>query len=94
MLASDGNATYVMYLYREIVWVRRSNNIGFDSGDGIRAFNLFDFVDGGLRDLPNITNVGIPGAFYFRVDGVSIEVPPEPATPVATTGICRLHSLM
>ena len=69
VLTSDGNATYAMFLYRDIQWGDSDTSVGFNAGDGIRGFNLPESLTvEGILNLESATNVGIPGAFYFRVD--------------------------
>ena len=69
VLATDGFATYAMFLYEEINWYSRPVVIGFNAGDGARFFNLLDSNDfEGRRTLNSTSNVGIPGTYIFRVD--------------------------
>ena len=80
VLTTDGNATYVMFLYRDIQWESSDTTIGFNAGDGIRSYNLPEASTiTGILNLEISSNVGIPGAFYFRVDQENIVTPPLPA---------------
>ena len=57
-----------MFLYRDIQWGRSATTVGFNAGDG-RGYNLPEATTtDGVRNLEIASNVGIPGAFYFRVD--------------------------
>ena len=55
-----------MFVYDDIQWGANRATIGFNSGDGLRFFNLPEASD--VFSLANSTNVGIPGTFIFRVD--------------------------
>ena len=69
VLACDGDATYVLFLYGDIQWSRNNIAIGFNGGDGVNFFNLPSaFTASGFSGLSNTSNVGIPGTFIFRVD--------------------------
>ena len=75
VVATDGSATYVMFLYEDIQWATRNTTIGFNAGDGIRGYNLnisLELED--LLDLESRSNVGpdYPGMFLFRVDQYAI----------------------
>ena len=61
MLATDGDATYVLFHYG--AWGMHDGTSGFNAGDGIRSSGI------------GSPNVGIPGAYYFRVDQESIILP-------------------
>ena len=71
VVATDGSATYVMFLYEDIQWATVNTSIGFNAGDGIHGYNLnisLELED--LLDLESRSNVGpdYPGVFLFRVD--------------------------
>ena len=72
MIATDGNATYVLFLYEDIQWPETFGPtviIGFSAGDAVRFFNLPEassFTT--IRTLPLTSNVEIPGTYIFRVD--------------------------
>ena len=73
MVATNGSATYVMFLYRDIQWDSNRTSIGFNAGDGIRGFNLNNSFDDTFNltvDLQRESNVApeFPGVFMFRVD--------------------------
>ena len=69
VVATDGSATYVMFIYVEIQWATNKTSIGFNAGDGIRGFN-FGISFENLLDVANRSNIGpeYPGMFLFRVD--------------------------
>ena len=73
VIATDGSETYVVFLYQRISWSRLTT-VGFNAGSGFRGYNLFVTFDE-ILNLPNLSNVGIPGAFYFRVDQNFIMLP-------------------
>ena len=71
VLATDGNETYVLFLYRDIQWTDLGAVAGLNGPSG--ALNLV--TEAGPLALVNSTNIGVPGAFYFRVDGLIREPP-------------------
>ena len=57
-------------------WVNNSPyiTIGFNSGDGSRAYTLPQSAFGSdVGNLINSSNVGMPGTFVFRVDQSKVE---------------------
>ena len=70
MIATDGQRTFVFFIYGEIEW--GFANIGFNAGDNFRSF----MVPGALTfDSVNIeegSNVGRTGVYLYRVDRCSI----------------------
>lgn len=89
VLATDGNMTFVLFLYQEIQWGRERTTVGFNSGDLTRFYNLPESLVGDLvLNLDMISNVGIPGVFAFRVDQDNIILPPMPGTKCPIR--CRL----
>ena len=66
VLATDGTATYVMFLYEDIQWGAFRTTIGFNAGDSLQFFNLPEASD--VFSLVNYSNIEIPGTFIFRVD--------------------------
>ena len=78
VLATDGNATYVMFLYRDIQWGDGETGVGFNAGDGIRGFNLPETnTTEGILNLAKRSNVcpDYPGVYFFRVDQSDITQP-------------------
>jgi len=71
VLATDESATYAAFLYRDIQWGDEDVITGFNAGDGLRSFMLHMPP----RELVSSSNVGTPGAFIFRVDQESIQLP-------------------
>ena len=69
VLATDGSSTYVLFLYEDIQWGDTSTSIGFNAGDNLRFFNLdTSTIPGGILNIENSSNVGVPGRYIFRVD--------------------------
>ena len=78
-MATDENSTYVLFLYGDIQWSADPFiGVGFNAGDMIRGFNLFD-PGFDTFNLLSTSNVGIPGAYYFRVDQDDVSEPPSAA---------------
>ena len=71
MIATDGNSTYVLFLYRDIQWGDAGTSVGFNAGDGVRGFNVPEaFGDFDILSLESTSNVGLeyPGVHMYRVD--------------------------
>ena len=68
VLASDGSQTFVMFLYHDIQWSRRTS-IGLNAGDGVNFVTVSESLTlDGILSLPNTSNVGVPGVYIYRVD--------------------------
>ena len=81
-MATDEEMTYILFLYGDIQWSRsnRATRIGFWSypGRGGTSYNLPQAdSDDTILDLENLSNIGRPGIFAFRVDQESIILPPS-----------------
>lgn len=76
VIATNGSATFVLFLYRDIQW-SGGTIIGFNAGDQERFFSLPDatLIIDAVFNLESRSNVGMPGTFYFRVDQDSIIEP-------------------
>ena len=69
VLATDGNQTFVMFLYEDIQWGSAQTTIGFNAGDRFQSITLPESQTiEGVLNLESTTNVGIPGVYIFRVD--------------------------
>ena len=75
MLATNGEETYVLFLYRDMQWGDEDSIAGFNAGDGSRAFTL----PGNVLTLESRSNVGpdFPGVWMFRVDQQLVMQPGE-----------------
>ena len=62
-MATDGEKSFVFFTYTDIKW--GDATIGFDSGDGMRSFNL-PIED--VREIEEDNNIGIAGVYAYRVD--------------------------
>ena len=69
VLMTDGETSYVCFLYEDIQWGERAQ-IGFDSGDNNRSFTVPGALTNKTLDMENQSNVGRPGVFVYRVDGM------------------------
>ena len=67
-----------MFLYHDIQWGEEITTIGFYSGDGFTSdsFTLSDPTTyTSDLNLDSSSNVGIPGAYFFRVDQDEVILP-------------------
>ena len=80
-MATDEEMTYILFLYGDIQWSRsgyynKTARIGFDSGRGGTSYNLPQAdSDDTILDLENMSNIGRPGIFAFRVDQEAVILP-------------------
>ena len=69
VLATDGNQTFVMFLYEDIQWGSAQTTIGFNAGDRSQSITLPEsLTTESILNLENTSNVGVPGVYIFRVD--------------------------
>ena len=73
ILATNGQQTYALFLYRDIQWGRGRSTIGFNAGDGIRSYAL---NTNNSELLKFNSNVGVPGMYIFKVDEAYVFLPP------------------
>ncbi|CAF3942552.1 unnamed protein product, partial [Rotaria sp. Silwood2] len=79
VLSTNGDHSFVFFLYHDIQWAKPSNNsnsyaqAGFNAGDGI-AFEMLPYSrTKDIVRLVNESNVNVPGLFVFRVDTDEID---------------------
>ena len=66
MIATNGQVSFVLYLYSNIEW--GVANIGFNAGDNMRSFMVPGALTSLTRNIENGSNVDIPGLYIYRVD--------------------------
>ena len=81
ILATDTDKMFVLFLYEDIQWGNVGTSrtiIGFNAGDGVRAFTLPLSLSGSLETIlaaEETSNMNIPGTYAFRVDQENIAEP-------------------
>ena len=75
VLATDGNQTYSLFLYRDVQWGFESTVVGFNSGSRNNSQPIFlnlpeSFIEEGVLSLEETSNIGVgyPGVYMFRID--------------------------
>ena len=69
VLMTDGQASYVCFLYEDIQWGSRAQ-IGFNAGDGSRSFTAPFGLTSETQNVDNLSNInGRSGVFIYQVDG-------------------------
>ena len=69
ILATDGSRSYAGFLYGDIEWGRRAR-IGFNAGNNrLESVSLPVSITDRTLNISSLSNVGLPGAFIFRIDG-------------------------
>ena len=75
MLATDGIQTVALFIYRDIQWSGErfavGAEIGFNIGDGYTSFRLPISLTDRTMDVDELSNVGVPGVFAYRIDSES-----------------------
>ena len=81
ILATDTDKMFVLFLYEDIQWGNVGSFrtiIGFNVGDGVRAFTLPLSQSGFTETIlaaKDTSNMNVPGAYAFRVDQENITEP-------------------
>ncbi|CAC5402873.1 Sushi, nidogen and EGF-like domain-containing protein 1,Alpha-tectorin [Mytilus coruscus] len=102
VLISDTESTFVIYNYNKIEWTTGTASsgdadtgiggtpaqVGFNMGDDFHFYSVKGSRTADIINLPNLSNVGYPGKFAFRVDLRDIEPAPPPEDP----GKCYLKA--
>ena len=74
MIATDGQRTFVFFMYGDIEW--GFANIGFNAGGDIRSFMVLGALTFNSVDIEG-SNVGKRGVYIYRVDQCSIIGPDD-----------------
>ena len=69
MLATDRIQTVAVFIYDDIQWGEQSQ-IGFNAGDGHAFFKLPGALSDQTLNVDENSNVGDPGIFVYRIDGI------------------------
>lgn len=86
MLATDGEKTFVFFVYIDIQW--GNGSIGFNAGDGVKSFTLPGSATSAARNVETDGNTGIRGVYAYRVDLLDIVSPGGKSTALVVT-TCR-----
>jgi hypothetical protein len=79
VLSTDGDRSFVFFLYHDIQWTSPQNNTnfhaqaGFNAGNGITFETLPYSNTEDIIQLVNLSNVNLPGLFVYRVDTDQID---------------------
>nr|XP_022329841.1 sushi, nidogen and EGF-like domain-containing protein 1 [Crassostrea virginica] len=71
VLITNGIQSFVVFNYNKITWTK-SSQVGFNAGDGVNYFAVPGSMTDSMLNLPQMSNIGIPGQFVFRVDQTNI----------------------
>ncbi|XP_063408930.1 uncharacterized protein LOC134692411 [Mytilus trossulus] len=66
---------------RQILCIGTPVMVGFNMGDDIHFYSVEGSRTSQIINLPNLSNVGYPGKFVFRVDLRNIRPAPTPGDP-------------
>ena len=96
-ITSNGVNSFAIFYYNKIQWITGDASggvngfggtpaqVGFDAGDGINRAMLNVSCTNDVVHINNISNVGVPGMFVFRVDTSTINTPPPITRPTRPT---------
>eukprot|EP00105_Crassostrea_gigas_P046428 XP_019930576.1 PREDICTED: sushi, nidogen and EGF-like domain-containing protein 1 [Crassostrea gigas] len=73
VLITNGVYSFVVFNYNKITWAK-STQVGINAGDGINYYSVPGSMKDSMLNLTQMSNVGVPGQFVFRVD---VRVNPE-----------------
>ncbi|CAC5402877.1 Sushi, nidogen and EGF-like domain-containing protein 1,Alpha-tectorin [Mytilus coruscus] len=102
ILITDTESTFVIYNYNKIEWTTGTASrgdadtgiggtpaqVGFNMGDDFHFYSVKGSRTADIINLPDMSNVGYPGKFAFRVDLRDI----KPAPPTGDPGQCYLKA--
>ncbi|XP_062582966.1 sushi, nidogen and EGF-like domain-containing protein 1, partial [Saccostrea cucullata] len=71
VLINNGVNSFVVYDYNKITWTQ-SAQVGFNAGDGVHYYSVPGSMTNAVLNLPQMSNIGIPGQYVFRVDQAKI----------------------
>uniref|UniRef100_A0AC34REN5 Uncharacterized protein n=1 Tax=Panagrolaimus sp. JU765 TaxID=591449 RepID=A0AC34REN5_9BILA len=84
-LGTNGVNSFAIFYYNQVQWTTGDASegvnglggipaqVGFDSGDGQNRYMLDVSCTGNVIDVADISNVGPPGVFIFRIDSANIQ---------------------
>nr|XP_034326973.1 uncharacterized protein LOC105329357 isoform X6 [Crassostrea gigas] len=67
VLITNGVHSFVVFNYNKITWTK-STQVGINAGDGINYYSVPGSMKDSMLNLTQMSNVGVPGQFVFRVD--------------------------
>ncbi|XP_062612220.1 uncharacterized protein LOC134274009 [Saccostrea cucullata] len=67
LLITDGVHSFAVFNYNKINW-SVSAQVGFNAGDGTNFYSVTGSRTDAVLNLPQMSNIGIPGEYVFRVD--------------------------
>ena len=69
VLAGDRTSvSYVVFIYDDIQWGEGAQ-IGFNAGDGTVYFTIPGALSSATLNIGQMSNIGSPGLFIYKVDG-------------------------
>ena len=71
-LATNGNKSFLFFVYGNIDWIDSDTNIGFKNANGSQFFMLPESPTEAAVEKLNLvqsSNVGVPGLYLYQVDG-------------------------
>ncbi|XP_048735670.2 sushi, nidogen and EGF-like domain-containing protein 1, partial [Ostrea edulis] len=71
ILITNGIHSFAVFNYNKIIWTK-STQVGFNAGDGEHYFSVPGSMTDAVLNLTQMSNIGVPGQFVFRVDEAKI----------------------
>ncbi|XP_065942667.1 uncharacterized protein [Magallana gigas] len=87
VLITNGVHSFAIFMYYVINWTK-STQVGFNAGDGTNYYSVSGSMTDSLLNLPQMSNIGVPGQFVFRVENREITAPDNCASSPCVHGSC------
>ncbi|XP_065944898.1 sushi, nidogen and EGF-like domain-containing protein 1 isoform X2 [Magallana gigas] len=72
VLITNGVQSSAVFMYNVINWTYKTQ-VGFNAGDGIHYYSVPGSMTDSMLNLPQASNIGVPGQFVLMVDGKEID---------------------
>jgi len=96
VLATNGQQSYVMFLYQSVTWTYgrasggRHARAGLNAGDGRRQITVPYSGSSAISSIEGRSNVGVNGLYIYCTTGTTVPSGPPPSIMFPTSG----HSVL
>ncbi|XP_052697868.1 adhesion G protein-coupled receptor B1-like isoform X2 [Crassostrea angulata] len=88
VLISNEVHSFAVFMYNVINWTNKAE-AGYNAGDGIHYYSVPGSMTESMLNLPQASNVGVPGQFVFMVDKKTTDVIPQILTFESNSSVLR-----
>lgn len=71
VLTTNGSVSFAIFNYESLSWSSGTSQAGLNAGDGIHFYNLPGSYSNSIKNLTNLSNVGLPGKWIYRTDSLT-----------------------